>query len=136
MKKQLEVSRVSPSGKNGSLHEKSGTVYINVNEGYQTDNYQIAVSVINGSGDSVEPREKELINIIFPDKPFWSGTFEDLHEALAAVKVARMPAKNIVRCMELYKEHLGENGLDNDSNAISVADLIKFIEEHSMLELH
>jgi hypothetical protein len=133
MKKQLEVSSVSTTGKYHNERAKYGTVYVNVNEGYQTDNYQIAVSVIAGSGSTAKPRENELVNISFPDQPFWSGTFEDLRKALAAVKVARMPAKSIVKYMELYKEHLGENGVDDDSNAITVADLIQFVEEQSGL---
>jgi hypothetical protein len=43
-------------------------------------------------------------------------------------KLTETPARTVVRYFEIYKQYLTDNNLDDDTNSISVEDLIDFVE--------
>lgn len=53
-----------------------------------------------------------------------------LFKVITPRAAADFPAKNIVTYMDKYREYIIDNNLDNDSNSISVRELIDFVENN------
>ena len=60
------------------------------------------------------------------------GVYENGKQILKFIKSKQLNARLIARYFEVYKMYLQDNGLDDDSNSISVKDLIDFVENNIM----
>jgi hypothetical protein len=58
----------------------------------------------------------------------WNKSLED---AIApATLIGNFPVSKLIQYVDLYKECISENGLDNDINRLSLQGLIEFVEKY------
>jgi hypothetical protein len=81
----LQVQTTSRTGRMSAIARK-GVAYLTVSKGFNEPSSQIAIEVQHSTGvgsfKANHLRTSALICITFADAPTWSGTFEDLKQAL------------------------------------------------------